>query len=258
MNTQSLVRPRWQKLAAAAVAFGALGVTATACGASPPSPPASVRSGSGAVSGGGTQAAVPGATPDASPSAAQSAPAQSAPAGKARAGCSIPALLAIAGESDSADTQRMDGWTTLQANDWTVDVPSSDWHLSASTAGGADIFSPDGSSSANLGDKEAQTPWTLASLGQTALASVSDLNVICQSQVERSSALTTQATEFTGVYQGAQIHGVVVLSLLAPTTSDFYAGEVRSIYTPAAQWSTAAEQTLWLIVKHAVFVPPQS
>jgi hypothetical protein len=243
MRIQLPVRPRWQTLAATA-AFVVLGVTATACGASAPPAPASVRSGT--------------APARAAQAAAPPSPAQSAPAATTQGGCSIPALLSVAGESDSADTERMGGWTTLQANDWTVDVPSSDWHLSASTAGGADIFSPDGSSSANLGDQEAQTPWTLASLGQTALGSVSDLNVVCRSQVQRSATLTSQAVEFTGVYQGAQIHGVVVLSLLAPTTSGFYAGEIRSIYTPAAQWSTGAEQTLWLIVKHAVFVPPQS
>jgi hypothetical protein len=143
----------------------------------------------------------------------------------------------------------------LQASRWTVLVPSGDWHLSASTAGGADIFSPDGQSAANLGDKESQTPWTLTALSQVALSSVSDVHVICASPIERSSSLTTQATEFTGGYQGTQIHGVVVLSLLTPTTPDFFAGEVRSIYTPVSQWSTAAEQALWLIVKHAVFVP---
>jgi hypothetical protein len=248
MRIQLSVHARWPRFAAAAVACAVLGVTATACGASSPSTPASGRP--------AASSRTPAAT--ARSATAQSATAQSAPVSTAQGSCSIPALLSIAGESDSADTERMTGWTMLQANDWTVDVPSSDWHLSASTAGGADIFSPDGSSSANLGDQEAQTPWTLASLGQTALSSVADLNVICRSPIERSSTLTTQAVEFTGVYQSAQIHGVAVLSLLAPTTSGFYAGEVRSIYTPAAQWSTAAEQTLWLIVKHAVFVPPQS
>jgi hypothetical protein len=245
MSRQLTVRSRCVRVATAAAAFAVLGVTAAACGSSSAPTVASTRPGSG-----GARHTVPAAI--------RPSPAQSAPAAAAPGGCAIPALLAVAGESDDADTQRMGGWTTLQANDWTVDVPSSDWHLSASTAGGADIFSPDGSSSANLGDQEAQTPWTLASLGQTALGSVSDLNVVCRSQVQRSATLTSQAVEFTGVYQGAQIHGVVVLSLLAPTTSGFYAGEIRSIYTPAAQWSTGAEQTLWLIVKHAVFVPPQS
>ena len=151
----------------------------------------------------------------------------------------------------------MSGWTSLQANDWTVFVPGSDWHLEASTAGGADVLSPDGQSTANLGDRESQTPWTLGSLFQAAMGSVTGLSVDCQSAVQRSASMTSQATEFTGEVQGEAVHGVVVLSLLAPTTPDFYAGEVRSIYTPAAQWSTSAEQTLWLIVKHAVFAPPQ-
>ncbi len=90
-----------------------------------------------------------------------------------------------------------------------------------------------------------------------ALGSVSDISVICKGQVIRSNGLTTQAIEFTGVYQDMQIHAVVVLSLLTPTTPDFYVGEIRSIYTPVSQWSTSAEQTLWLIVKHAILVPQE-
>ena len=128
---------------------------------------------------------------------------------------------------------------------------------SASSAGGADIFSPDGESAANLGDHDAQTPWTLTTLAQVALSSIANVSVICTGQVERSNGLTTQAVELTGDYQNTPIHAVVVLSLLAPTTSGLFVGEIRSIYTPVSQWSTAAEQALWLIVKHAILVPQQ-
>ncbi len=242
----------------AAAALAALAVTATACGAATPTSSGITPTTANSTA---TRQARPAATHadgQAPPAATHAAdPAQPAAPTTAHHGCTIPVVLAIAGESDSADASRTASWTTLQANDWTVFVPDSDWHLSASTAGGADIFSPDGGSAANLGDKEAQTPWTLATLGQVALGSVSNLNIICRSSIERSASLTTQATEFTGDYQGVAIHGVVALSLLTPTTPNFFAGEIRSIYTPAAQWSTSAEQTLWLIIKHAVFVPPQ-
>lgn len=87
---------------------------------------------------------------------------------------------------------------------------------------------------------DAQTPWTYTTLGQEILAHVSSIHGICQSPNEQSSAGDTQATEFTGVYQGAQIHAVIVLSLLAPTPSGLFVGETRSIYRPVSQWSTTA------------------
>lgn len=252
--------PAWlARAAGTAVALAALAVTATACGTSTPafSGPASPTAPASGGGGGGGATTSPLSAPTSSAAPAGGGATASAAPATARNACSIPVVLAIAGESSSADAARTASWVTLQANDWTVFVPNSDWHLSASTAGGADIFSPDGNSAANLGDKESQTPWTLATLSQVALSSVSNLNIICMSSIERSSSLTSQATEFTGDYQGMHIHGVVVLSLLTPTTPNFFVGEIRSIYTPAAQWSTAAEQTLWLIVKHAVFVPQQ-
>jgi hypothetical protein len=239
---ETAARPRRCRAAAGVVALTFLAAAASACGTSAP-----------ALSGTASPAAPArgGATRPAQPVT----PARPAAPATAQGACSIPVITAIAGEPDSADAELTTSWVTLQASGWTVLVPDGDWHLSASTAGGADIFSPDGQSAANLGDKESQTPWTLTTLSQVALSSVSDVNVICQSSIERSSGLTTQATEFTGGYQGTQIHGVVVLSLLTPTTPGFFAGEVRSIYTPVSQWSAAAEQALWLIVKHAVFVP---
>ena len=42
---------------------------------------------------------------------------------------------------------------------------------------------------------------------------------------------------------------MLALSILAETTSGFFDGQTRSIYTPVGQWSPANAQTLWLIIK---------
>jgi hypothetical protein len=163
---------------------------------------------------------------------------------------------AIAGEPSSADDQRTAGWSLLQANGWSVFAPDGRWHLSASQ-GGADVLSPDGLSDASVANWPAQTPWTFATLGQQILAHVTGISVICQSPVERDSAAATQATEFTGVYQGERIHAVIILSLFSPTTAGLYNGQTRSFYTRAGQWSPTAAQTLMLIIKRAILVPQQ-
>ncbi len=247
MNAEAPLRPRWRRAAGAAAAVAVLALTATACGGTPAPAPSRATSGAAA------------ADPPAAP-AGQGAPAPAQPAASPAAApdaCSLNVIYGIAGESSSADAALMPSWTELQSNGWTALVPGSDWTMSASSAGGADIFSPDGESAANLGDHDSQTPWTLTTLAQVALSSIANVSVICTGQVERSNGLTTQAVELTGDYQNAPIHAVVVLSLLAPTTPDLFVGEIRSIYTPVSQWSTAAEQALWLIVKHAILVPQQ-
>jgi hypothetical protein len=143
----------------------------------------------------------------------------------------------------------------LQANDWTVFAPDGSWHLSASTAGGADVVSPDGLSDSSLGSDTAQTAWTYQTLAEATLPRFSNVKDICNSGNEKAASGESEATEFTGVNNGLPVHGIYVLTLLNPTASGAFSGEVRYIYAPASQWSTSTEQTLWLIIKLAVFAP---
>jgi hypothetical protein len=119
------------------------------------------------------------------------------------------------------------------------------------------VLAPDGESDASLATWYSQTPWTFSALAAKILGAVTAISVICRSPVARSPSGETQAVEFTGSYQGREIHAVVALSLLTPTTTGLYVGETRSIYTPVQQWSTAAEQILWLIIKRAIQSPQQ-
>jgi len=164
-------------------------------------------------------------------------------------------IEAISGESTSADEARTASWVTLGANNWTVFVPNGSWHLSASTAGGADIVSPNGQWDASLDNPSSQSPLSYGELTTDLLSGVSDIKEICQSPNEQSAAGETQATEVTGVYEGTPVHIVYALTILTPTEADFFPGVTRSIYTPISQWSTSAEEALWLIIKRAVFVP---
>lgn len=169
-------------------------------------------------------------------------------------GCSLNTILAISGESGSIDAARTSSWTLLRANGWTVAAPNGAWHLSAS-AGGADVLSPDGGSDASLANWPSLTAWTYSSLAAKILGGVSNIKVICQTPNEQGSTASSQATEFTGDYRGAPVHIVIDLSLIAPTTPGLFVGQTRSIYTPVSQWSTSAEQDLWLIVKRAILSP---
>jgi hypothetical protein len=172
----------------------------------------------------------------------------------AAAGCSISTASAIAAEPASADDARTAGWVPQQANGWTAFAPNGSWHLSASNAG-ADVLSPDGRSDASLATWYAQTQWTPATLSQRILGGVSNIKTICDTGKASGANGSTEGIEFTGVYQGAPIHAIAILSLLRPTTTGLYVGETRSIYTPAAQWSIPAEQTLMLIIKRAIQTP---
>jgi hypothetical protein len=267
MNTEPLVRPRRRLAAAAAAALAALAitVTATACGASaaglPGTGPVTVPAGgatrsvhpaaarTAAGSGGATGAAHPATHPVTHPA---THPASAQPR------CSIGVVAAIQSEPSSVDAQRTASWVILQANGWTVPAPSSDWHLSASD-GGADTFAPDGLSDASVAAWPAQTPWTQAALAQKVLSALAITNVhlICRTPVASSASGSTQGTEFTGDRDGMPVHVVMSVSQLAPTTSGLFYGETHVIYTPVSQWSTAAEQTLWLITKRAILVPQQ-
>jgi hypothetical protein len=208
---------------------------------------------------GGSSGALPTTAPPASgPSTtalAQPTTSSSPPTTTSASVCSLSVIEAISGESASADEARTASWVTLSASNWTVFVPNGSWHLSASTAGGADIVSPDGHSDASLGNPSGLSPLSYAELTGELLSGVSDIKVICQSPNERNAAGETQATELTGVYEGVAVHIVYALTILTPTTSGFFGGETRSIFTPVSQWSTSAEEALWLIIKRAIFSP---
>lgn len=169
-------------------------------------------------------------------------------------GCSLGVVENLSGESSSADEAKTASWTLQHENNWTVFTPGGDWHLSTSSQG-LDVLAPEGGSDASLASWPSTTPWTYESLAANILSAVSNIQVICQSPNETSSSGQTQATEITGVYQGANIHAIIVLSLLAPTTPGFFDGQTRSIYTPVSQWSTESETTLWLIIKRAILNP---
>jgi hypothetical protein len=251
MNGRTIFSSHWRRAAGAAAVLAALAVTLTACGGTPSDPGPSIGGAGGsstpATSGGGTAPAAHATTAPARHTSTRASTASR---------CTLPTVEAIAGESSSADARRTAGWSLLQANGWTVFAPNGSWHLSASQ-GGADVLSPDGQSDASVANWPAQTPWTFATLGQQILAHVSNISVICQSPVERNSQAQTQATEFTGNYQGEHIHAVVILSLFTPTTPGLYNGQTRSFYTPVAQWSPAAATTLMLIIKRAILSPSQ-
>ena len=134
-------------------------------------------------------------------------------------------------------------------------VPDSSWVLDASTAGGADIRATNGAD-ASLTVDEALTTLTYQGLTQQLLSGVSGIHQICQSANEVDASGETQATEITGVFQGVPIHMVYALTISAVAPgSEFNGGETRYIYTPTSQWSTSTEQTLWLIIKRAIFTP---
>jgi hypothetical protein len=182
-------------------------------------------------------------------------PTTAAPPATASAnGCSLGVVETLSGESSSDDEAKTASWSIQHENGWTLFTPGGDWHLSTSSQG-LDVLSPDGGSDASLASWPSTTPWTYQSLAANILGSVSNIQVICQSPNESSASGETEATEITGVYQGQPIHAVIVLSLLTPTTAGFYDGQTRSIYTPASQWSTDSEATLWLIVKRAILNP---
>jgi hypothetical protein len=170
-------------------------------------------------------------------------------------GCSISAVTAITDESAAQDAQQTASWSLIQANGWTVPVPDSDWHLTASD-GGFDVVSPDGGSGTDLTVWPSQTPWTLQGLAQTEfLNKVSDFQVVCSTQVQQTVTGPAQGYEFTADSGGSPIHGIVIFTLLTPTTSGIYFGQVRDLYTPTAQWSTANAELLTLINKRAIESP---
>lgn len=169
-------------------------------------------------------------------------------------GCSLGVIESIAGESSAEDQARTSSWAIQQAGGWTAFTPGGDWHLSASSQG-LDVGSPEGGSDASVASFPSDSPWTYSSLGAQILNQVSDIHVICTSPNEQSSTGETQATELTGVYQGEQIHAIVVLSILAETTPGFFDGQTRSIYTPISDWNAANESTLFLIIKRAILDP---
>jgi hypothetical protein len=176
----------------------------------------------------------------------------------ATSSCSLGSVDTIIAESDAAAQAQTASWSILQANGWTVFAPSSDWGLSASPGGaGADVLSPDSLSDASIGNWPAQKPWTYQTLSQEVLGGVSDIKNICHSPNDQSASGSSELFEFTGLYKGESIHAMLALSILAETTSGFFDGQTRSIYTPVGQWSSANAQTLWLIIKRAIPSPSE-
>ncbi|MGC9962153.1 MAG: hypothetical protein ABSE47_09675 [Acidimicrobiales bacterium] len=173
----------------------------------------------------------------------------------ASGGCSLSVIEAITGESTSQDEAKTASWVIESQSNWTVFVPDNSWVLSASTAGGADVQSTDGSD-ASLSVDEALTPLSYQGLTEQLLSPVSNIHEICQSPNEVDANGETQATEITGVFKGEPIHMVYALTISAVAAgSEFHGGDTRLIYAPTSQWSTSTEQTLWLIVKRAIFSP---
>ena len=169
--------------------------------------------------------------------------------------CSISAVASVIDQSSAQDQQATGSWTFLQANGWTVPTPSGDWHLSAS-AGGFDAVSPDGGSGADLSAFPSQTPWTISSLAQADFFNdFTNFDVVCSTQVQQSVLGPAQAYEFTGDNNGVPVHGIVIFTLLNSTQQGIYYGQVRDLYTPTSQWSTANAQTLILISKLAIESP---
>ena len=114
----------------------------------------------------------------------------------------------------------------------------------------------DDGSDASLSVDEALTPLSYQGLTQQLLSPVSNIHEICQSANEADANSETRATEITGVFKGEPIHMIYALTISAVAAgSEFHGGETRLIYAPTSQWSTSTEQTLWLIVKRAIFSP---
>jgi hypothetical protein len=171
-------------------------------------------------------------------------------------GCSISVVSGIAAESGSADQGRMAGWALLRAGEWSVPAPSGSWHLTESDAG-ADTTSPGGGFDASVEAWPSQTPWTMTGLfqRQASAMGLSGISTICHTSAASGPNGTTQGVEFTGVSGSEAVHGIMSLSILTPTVPNDFVGQVHTIITPAAQWSTGAEQTLMLISKRAIETP---
>ena len=215
--------------------------TATASLASSPSPPNAGPLGVTNTSSNPAQGAPTG-----------SAPAHSAPGGGSGSGCTLSVIESVAGESSAEDNAKSPGWGPIRANGWTAFVPGGDWVMTASDAG-ADIMSPDGKSDSSLEEWDAQVPLTVAGLQNQLLAPVGNVQTICTAGAETTG--NTHATEFTGTFGGEAIHGVIIVSLLAPTMADLYQAQTRSMYSPVATWTDAEATTLMVISKRAIESP---
>ena len=119
------------------------------------------------------------------------------------------------------------------------------------------MTSPDGGSDASLGTHYGQTPFTTTSVIDSVLGQPSDFQAVCTSPVQTASSGSgqSQASEVTGVYQGKQIHAIVIASVFTPNGTRVFTAESRSMFTPAGQWSPSAVQELSLIIKRAIFSP---
>lgn len=189
---------------------------------------------------------------------AGSAACGSTPQGAATSGCAIGTVAAITTESSSQRAAETASWVQLNANGWTIPVPNANWTADGSPGGtGFDAVSPDGQSDVSVGATYSQTPLSISALENNAFAQLSDMREICQTPVASSSSGSTQGTEYTAVYNGANIHGIFIASILAPTTSGLWTGDTHSIYATASQWSPATAQTLYLIAIQAIGTPQQ-
>jgi hypothetical protein len=168
-------------------------------------------------------------------------------------GCVLDSVSSIAGESSGQLASQTSGWGELDSNGWTVPVPDGSWTADGSSAG-FDAQSTSGAD-VSVGDSFSQSQITISQMESTAFAQVSNMSVVCQTAVASSSTGSTQGTEYTGVYQGENIHGILVTSVLAPSTSDLWVGDTHSVYTPAADWSESTAQTLFLIAFEAIGTP---
>ena len=163
-------------------------------------------------------------------------------------------VIDIVGESDLAAARQSEGWVLVRANGWTAAVPNGDWTITASDAG-ADINSPTGQQDASLITwYSLDVPWTFKTLGAKFLGHFTDIHNLCQTAVARDPSGESEALEMTGVTGGQELHAVLILTMLTPTT-ETYVGESRYLYTPASQWSTGNAETLALIIRRAIQVP---
>jgi len=180
------------------------------------------------------------------------------PQGAAVGGCTLNTVAPITTESSSERAAQTASWVVLNANGWTIPVPDSSWTVDGSPGGvGFDAISPDGQSDVSVGATYSQTPLSIAAMESSAFAQLSDMHTVCQTPVASSASGSTQGTEYTAVYNGADIHGIFIVSVLAPTTSGLWTGVTHSIYTPASQWSASAAQTLYLIAIQAIGTPQE-
>jgi hypothetical protein len=171
-------------------------------------------------------------------------------------GCALDDVASIASESSSQLQSQTESWGTVSANAWTVPVPDGSWTADGSN-GGFDAQSTDGSD-VSVGDSYSQSQLTVSGMENTAFSAVSNMQLVCQTAVASNSTSSTQGTEYTGVYQGQNIHGILVVSVLPPSTTDLWVGDTHSVYTPAAQWSESTAQTLFLIAFEAIETPQES